>query len=196
MAKEKKQKLPQPTKTIKTPEEKKEVLEQITETATETTEKPKRDRVRLIKKIVFFAIVIGALIYLFWGIPLPTSLGLKEPVSTKIYDRNEKLIYEVFTAKKRSPIKLSDLPTYMKNATISIEDKDFYSHSAFSPTGIIRAVYNTVFKRNIQGGSTLTQQLVRTAFLNQDRTITRKIREFLLSMVVEAIYSKDQILEA
>jgi penicillin-binding protein 1C len=147
------------------------------------------------KKIIFFTIVITGLIWFFWGMPLPTTLGQREPVSSQIFDRKGKLIYEIYADKRRSPIKLSDLPAYVKNATVSIEDKDFYKHSAFSPTGIIRAVYSTIFKRSVQGGSTLTQQLVRTAFLNQDRTITRKVREFFLATVVEAIYSKDQIVE-
>jgi penicillin-binding protein 1C len=148
------------------------------------------------KKIIFFGVVTLVVVWFFSGIPLPVSLGQREPVSSQIFDRNGRLIYEIYADKRRSPIKLGDLPPYVKEATIAIEDKDFYKHSAFSPTGIVRAVYNTLFKRNVQGGSTITQQLVRTAFLNQDRTISRKIREFFLSSVVEAIYSKDQILEA
>ncbi len=188
---------------FKTANEKKQVLEKITNQPIQT-EKPQYKNIfdkflkdiHFRKKIIFFSIVAAGLTWLFWGLPLPTSLGQQEPVSTKILDRNGKLIYEIYTDKMRTPVKLSDLPSSVKDATISIEDKDFYKHSSFSPTGIIRAVFNTVFKRNLQGGSTLTQQLVRTAFLNQDRTITRKIREFVLAMLTEAIYSKDQILEA
>lgn len=185
------------TMIFRTPEEKKEVLGKL-------TEKPKYKNifdnllhnVHLRKKIFFFGVVGSVLIYLFWGLPLPTTLGLQEAVSSKILDRNGNLIYEIYADKKRSPIKLADLPSYIPNATISIEDKDFYQHSAFSPTGIIRAIYNTVFKGNLQGGSTIEQQLVKNAFLTQDRTITRKIREFVLATIVEAIYSKQQILEA
>jgi penicillin-binding protein 1C len=180
---------------FKTPEEKKKTLNKLAEKPVASV-KPKRDRVHLIKKIVFFSVVIGVLTYLFWGLPLPTTLGLKEPVSTQILDRNGKLIYEIYADKKRSPIKIGDLPKYVPNATISIEDKDFYKHSAFSPTGIIRAIYNTIFKGNLQGGSTLEQQLVKNAFLTQERTPIRKIREFVLATMVEAIYSKQQILEA
>jgi len=179
---------------FKTPEEKQEVLGKITEEPIKTP-KQKETRTHFIKKIVFFTVVGGILLYLFWGLPLPTSLGQQEAVSSQILDRNGNLIYEIYADKKRSPIKLSDLPVYVKQATISIEDKDFYNHSAFSPTGVIRAVYNTVFKGNLQGGSTLEQQLVKNAFLTQDRTITRKIREFVLATMVEAIYTKDQILE-
>jgi penicillin-binding protein 1C len=182
--------------TFKTPEEKKETLSKITGKPEAHFMTAAPSRIRIVKKVIFFGVVISIFTYLFWGLPLPTTLGTKESVSTKILDRNGNLIYEIYADKKRSPIKLADLPLYVKNATISIEDKDFYKHSAFSPTGYIRAIYNTIFKGKLQGGSTIEQQLVKNAFLTQDRTITRKIREFVLATMVEAIYTKDQILEA
>lgn len=192
-------------KTFKTPDEKKLTLQKLAEVEGDSSNDEKRyknildkllhDR-HFQKKIVFLTVVAAGLIYFFWGFPLPTTLGQQEPVSSQIYDRNGKLIYEIYADKKRSPVKLSDLPANMKNATLSIEDKDFYKHSAFSPTGIIRALYNTLFKKNLQGGSTITQQLVKNAFLTQERTLIRKVREFLLASVVESIYTKDQILEA
>lgn len=154
----------------------------------------KNQRIR--KKVVFFTVVGSFLLWLFWGIPLPTNLSSDQyPVSTLIYDRNGKLIYEIFSEKRRTPIKLEEIPDYVKEATISVEDKDFYKHYGFSITGITRAAYNIVFKRKLQGGSTLTQQLVKNTLLSPERTVRRKVREFLLSMFVEAIYSKDQILE-
>lgn len=184
-------------KVFKSLEEKKQVLSSFAEKK-ENMSLFKRffKDIHFRKKIVFFAIVIAGLVWFFWGFPLPTTLGQREPVSSQIFDRNGKLIYEIYANKKRTPVKLSDMPAYVKDATISIEDKDFYNHSAFSPTGIIRAIYNTVFKKNLQGGSTITQQLVKNAFLTQDRTLIRKVREFLLASVVESIYSKNQILEA
>lgn len=148
------------------------------------------------KNLVFFGILFGIGGYLFWGIPLPTRLSAANlPVSTKIFDRNEKLIYEIFTDKRRTPVKLGDLPPPVKNATISIEDKDFYKHQGFSFTGIVRAIFNTIFKRQLQGGSTITQQLVKNALLTQERTIRRKAQEIVLTVIVEGIYTKDQILE-
>ena len=153
------------------------------------------ERKRL-KAIIFFGGVFGIFIWLFWGIPLPTTLTSQEyPVSTKLFDRNGKLIYEIFLDKRRTPIGLSDVPEYVKTSTIAIEDKDFYKHIGFSTTGIVRAAYNTVFKQKLQGGSTLTQQLVKNVLLSPERTVRRKIREFILTLVVEAIYSKDTILE-
>ena len=149
------------------------------------------------KKIFFWTIFITFSGWLFWGVPLPTQLSSSEkfPVSTKLFDRNGKLIYEIFTDKRRTPIKLDGLPEYVKTATIAIEDKDFYKHYGFSPTGMARAVYKIVAERKLQGGSTLTQQLVKNALLTPERTIRRKLREFLLTVFVEGIYSKSQILE-
>jgi membrane carboxypeptidase/penicillin-binding protein len=93
-----------------------------------------------IKKLIFVSIFLSISFYLFWGIPLPTKLSAEnQAVSTKIFDRNGKLIYEIFTDKKRTPIKLSEIPQTVKNATLSIEDKDFYKHQGFSFTGITRA---------------------------------------------------------
>ena len=93
------------------------------------------------KKIIFFGTIIVVLVWLFWGMPLPTRLASKNlPVSTKILDRNGKLIYEIYAEQRRTPVEIKDLPTYIKSATIAIEDKDFYKHYGFSPSGMTRAV--------------------------------------------------------
>ncbi len=148
------------------------------------------------KKLIFFTVLTSILIYLFWGIPLPTKLSSPDiPVSTKLLDRNGKLIYEIFSEKRRTPIKLNELPDSVKNATIAIEDKDFYKHRGFSYTGIVRAAYKIVFERKLEGGSTITQQLVKNSLLTPERTIRRKVREFFLTLFVEGIYTKDQIIE-
>lgn len=152
--------------------------------------------VRLVKTIVYFGAILSVLTWLFWGIPLPTSLTSNQvPVSTKIFDRNGKLIYEIYTDKRSTPYSLEDLPEYVKDATIAIEDKDFYKHYGVSLSGITRALYKNIFKGDFEGGSTLTQQLVKNALLTPERTIKRKIRELFLTMIVETIYSKDKILE-
>ncbi|KKR71274.1 MAG: Penicillin-binding protein [Candidatus Woesebacteria bacterium GW2011_GWA2_40_7b] len=148
------------------------------------------------KKIVFFGLLIGINLYLFWGIPLLTRLSeSNQQVSTKIFDRNGKLIYEIYTDRKRTPVRLSDIPDNVKNATISIEDKDFYRHQGFSLTGITRAVFNSIFKHELQGGSTITQQFVKNALLSPERTLRRKAQEIVLTVIVEGVYTKDQILE-
>lgn len=156
----------------------------------------------LTKKVVLFFVllsILGAtacLIYLFWGLPSPNKLTTaKFPTSTQIFDRNGKLLYEIYVDQNRTPIKLSQLPEFVKWATISAEDKEFYKHRGFSLPGIVRGSINTLFRGKLQSGSTITQQLVKNALLTQERTIKRKVREFALTLAVEALYSKDQILE-
>jgi penicillin-binding protein 1C len=135
-------------------------------------------------------------IYIFWGLPNPGDLTSNPaPSSTKLLDRNGNLIYEIFEKERRTPISLSSLPDYVWKATLAAEDKDFYKHSGFSITGYLRATFKTLTGQRLEGGSTITQQLVKKALLSDDRTIRRKIRELILSLIVEVKYSKDQILE-
>lgn len=151
---------------------------------------------RFIKKIIFLVVLTATFLYIFWGIPLPTQLTSQQvPISTKIFDRKGNLIYEVYAEKRSTPVALDELPDYVKEATIAIEDKDFYKHYGVSFTGMLRAAYKTVVERKLQGGSTLTQQLIKNALLTPERTVRRKIREFALTLVVETIYSKNQILD-
>ena len=149
---------------------------------------------RLRAFLVLVGIFGGFLLWFLWGIPSPWNLG-QPPISTKLLDRNGKLIYEIYTEQRRTPISLNDVPEHVKQATLSIEDKDFYKHHSFSFTGMARALYSTVFKQKLEGGSTLTQQLVKNRLLTPERTIKRKVREFVLSAIVEVAYSKDEIFE-
>lgn len=143
---------------------------------------------------IFSGLII--LFLIFRGLPSPTKLSSDEfPVSTQILDRHGQLLYEIYAEQNRTPILLADLPDYVKQATIAIEDKNFYKHHGFAWEGITRAVLNTIFKKNLQGGSTITQQLVKTTLLTPDRTLKRKLREAILSLATEIRYSKDEILE-
>ena len=138
----------------------------------------------------------GFSVYILWGLPNPLRLTTHPaPASTKLLDRNGKLLYEVFSDQRRPPIELKSLPAYVWQATLAAEDRDFYKHSGFSVRGITRAFINTFFKSRLQGGSTITQQLVKNALLEPDRTVRRKIREFILSASVETFSKKDQSLE-
>jgi len=88
-------------------------------------------------------------------------------------------------------------PTQLIDTLLLIEDRNFYHHQGISPLGILRALYsNIIAGRTVQGGSTLTQQLVKNMFLTRERTLTRKIKEAIMSLIIEARYSKDQLLEA
>jgi 1A family penicillin-binding protein len=134
--------------------------------------------------------------FILKDLPLPTKLSSSStPQSTLIYDRNGKLLYNIYDKKNQSFIPLSSIPKYMQEATIAIEDKSFYQHGAVDFRGIARAAVSIVFHRQVQGGSTLTQQLVKTSLLTQEQTIPRKIKEIILAFATEIIYSKSQILE-
>jgi 1A family penicillin-binding protein len=134
---------------------------------------------------------------IFKDLPSPTSLGKYDiPLATKIYDRRGKLLFDIFADQNRTAVPLAQIPKYLQQATIAIEDKDFYKHQGINPVGgILRAVAAMITKHSLQGGSTITQQLVKSALLSPERTITRKIREAILALWVEAIYPKNKILE-
>ncbi len=142
-------------------------------------------------------LVLWFYFFILKDLPSPARLGRYDiPLSTKIYDRNEKLLFDIFVDQNRTPIPLSDIPKHVQQATIAIEDKDFYRHQGINPIGgILRAVFATFRKGSLQGGSTITQQLVKSALLTPERTISRKIKEAMLAVVVEILYSKDKILE-
>lgn len=116
-------------------------------------------------------------------------------VTTKIFDRNRNLLYEIYADQNRTPVKLTELPKYVPQAHIAIEDKNFYHHLGIDPLGIFRALVANLKNLPVQGGSTITQQLIKSALLTPQRTIERKIREIILSFWAERIYSKDKILE-
>lgn len=115
--------------------------------------------------------------------------------TTKILDRNGKVLYEIFIDKKYDPVPLKKVPDDMINATLAIEDAGFYTHPGFDVKGIMRAAKSTFLEDNIQGGSTITQQLVKNVLLTPEQTYSRKIKELALSVLVERNYSKSQILE-
>jgi len=157
----------------------------------------KNKKLRKPSFLLVLTLFLVFLLWFFWDLPWPNKLTSHPfPASTLIYDRNGNLLYEIYAEKNRVPVKLSELPPYVKWATIASEDKNFYRHHGFDFGGILRAIYNIIFHRTLQGGSTITQQLVKNALLeNPRRTLRRKIREAVLTLVTEAIYSKDQILE-
>lgn len=95
----------------------------------------------------------------------------------------------------RALVKLSQVPKPLIDALISIEDRKFYTHWGIDPRGIARALFKTVSGQRIEGGSTLTQQLVKNFFLTSERTLTRKATEVLMALLLEMHYSKDEILE-
>jgi len=117
--------------------------------------------------------------------------------STKIYDRTgEHLLFEAFDTQRRTIISLEDIPEYVKQSTVLVEDKNFYAHKGFDTKGILRAVVkNLACMCKAEGGSTLTQQLIKNAILTNEKAFSRKIKEFVLAYQIERKFSKDQILQ-
>ncbi|PIU33656.1 penicillin-binding protein [Candidatus Shapirobacteria bacterium CG07_land_8_20_14_0_80_39_18] len=159
---------------------------------------------RLLARLTFLAFVLllaltllggAGLVILAKDLPRPDRVVRKEGFATKIYDRNGKLIYDVFENQKRTPIQLYQVPKTLKEATVAIEDKDFYKHKGFDPKGYLRSIYYVFIRHRLQGGSTLTQQLVKNVLLTSERTVKRKVKEFVLALEIESKYSKDQILQ-
>lgn len=116
-------------------------------------------------------------------------------VVTYVYDENGEVIAE-FYSEMRIPVQLGNIPPIVKKATIAVEDRKFYSHWGINPFAIGRAfIANILAAKRVQGGSTISQQLARSMFLNLERTYMRKLKELVLTMSIERTYSKDEILE-
>src|SRR3989344_140430 len=159
----------------------------------------KRIKVFLIFIVVLSGIFFGAA--LVWALTLQTPNfngfeNIKTAESTKIYDRTGTiLLYDVHGEVNRTYIPFDEIPRHLKNAAISIEDTNFYQHSGVNFFAVIRAFFVNLRYGSIkQGGSTITQQLVKNTFLTSEQTISRKLKELMLSFKIEQKYSKDDIL--
>ena len=147
--------------------------------------------------IIFCLTAVGTVFYelILKDLPRPETLLTRQPiVTTKIFDRHGVLLYSIFKDQNRTIVPLSAIPDHLKKATISIEDKDFYQHKGLSLRGVARAIKANLEKQSIQGGSTITQQLIKNTLLSPERTITRKIKEAVLALWTETKISKDDIL--
>ncbi len=146
--------------------------------------------------VLIIAGLTGAVL-LLRDLPSPRKIADSDEfaVSSQIFDRNGELLYEIFGDENRIPIEIEELPPYVYQASIAIEDQNFYSHWGFDIYGILRALRTNLEGGRLEGGSTITQQLVKNALLSSERTYTRKIKEAVLAVVTEIIYDKDEILE-
>lgn len=145
--------------------------------------------------LAFIFVPYNAWIFLK-SLPNPELLTQRNlEVSTKIMDRNGQLLYEIYLDQNRTPVKLEDIPLIVKQATLAIEDNGFYYHPGFSIRGILRALSEIIVHKQIQGGSTITQQLIKSALLTPEVTIIRKTKEIILAFWAERLFSKDQIFE-
>jgi 1A family penicillin-binding protein len=155
---------------------------------------------------IFLILILGglvsAILFYFWvslSLPNPDKLLERDVAqSTKIYDREGKVVlYEVFEIQRRTQVELSDIPKDLINASIVAEDRNFYEHSGFDFRGILRSIFVDLTHGNLsaQGGSTITQQLVKNAILTPEKKIVRKLKEIILSYQIEQKFTKDQILK-
>lgn len=166
-----------------------------------------REQKNLRRKLVKIAVYLGATFLLLASVTFAiVSLNLPDPnklnsriipQSTKIYARDgTTLLYEIHGEAKRTLINLSDIPDFAKQATIAIEDKNFYNNPGVDWKGILRSIFVDVTSGSAsQGGSTITQQFVRNAILTREKTITRKLKEMVLAIEIGQKYSKDDILK-
>lgn len=158
-------------------------------------------------KIALFYLLYASVAFLFvlclafaWfakDLPTPSKIANRKAVeSTKLYDRTgQTLLYETGD-QKRTIIKFEDMPQNIKDATVSVEDANFYKHHGFDTKAILSAVYSKITKKTARtrGASTITQQYVKLALLTSDRSVIRKFKELILAIELEFMYSKDEIL--
>lgn len=157
----------------------------------------------ILLKLIAVLFVVGALgvfaIIIKYRLELPNIQSMvedyKPQMATTIYDKNNNVV-DVLEAESRDAVKLEDVSPYVKEAFLAIEDKKFYSHHGLHFKGIIRAVLTNFLKgKATQGGSSITQQLAKNAFLTPERTFARKVKEAILTYQIERTYTKDEILE-
>ena len=157
----------------------------------------------ILLKLIAVLFVVGALgvfaIIVKYRLELPNIQSMvedyKPQMATTIYDKNNNVV-DVLEAESRDAVKLEDVSPYVKEAFLAIEDKKFYSHHGLHFKGIIRAVLTNFLKgKATQGGSSITQQLAKNAFLTPERTFSRKVKEAILAYQIERTYTKDEILE-
>ena len=157
----------------------------------------------ILLKLIAVLFVVGALgvfaIIVKYRLELPNIQSMvedyKPQMATTIYDKNNNVV-DVLEVDSRDAVKLEDVSPYVKEAFMAIEDKKFYSHHGLHFKGIIRAVLTNFLKgKATQGGSSITQQLAKNAFLTPERTFSRKVKEAILTYQIERTYTKDEILE-
>ena len=158
-----------------------------------------RTRTNLIRIAVFGAgigfivFVLGfAYAYFTVSIPDPNSFVNSQSTIIQYADGSEA---GRLGSENRRIVPLANIPLNVRHAVMAAEDRNFYSESVVSPLGIARALFNNLKGGSLQGGSTITQQYAKTAFLSPERTITRKVKELVISLKLQNQMSKDQILE-
>ncbi len=146
-----------------------------------------------------FLMVVLLILFVAKDLPSPSKINAKVGAqTTRFYDRSgNTVLYEVHGDVNRTVIDFNAMPDNVKHATVALEDKNFYHHGAFSSLSILRAAFVDLFHRGsgLQGGSTITQQYVKNALLTNQQSVIRKAKELILSIEIEQLYKKDDILK-
>lgn len=151
--------------------------------------------------LLLIATVVGLIIFTIFfllvakDLPAPNQVVRQSGFSTRIYDRHGVLLYDFFQDQRREPITLDQIDQDLINATIAVEDKEFYHHKGFDFLTILRVPYYYLTQKRLVGGSTLTQQLTKMMLLSNERKVMRKFRELILSMQIEEMFTKEEILQ-
>lgn len=148
--------------------------------------------------LLFTELLLLAYKNIFADLPNVNDIYNPPKLSTKIYDRNGKLLYQFFKDENRSWIKFEEIPQDLVKATLAIEDRYFYQHHGFSVKGIVKAIifnFKNGGEQKLRGGSSITQQLVKNVFLNGEKSWRRKVKEAVLTIMLENKLSKNEILE-
>jgi len=147
--------------------------------------------------VIIIGFIFSFLVFAWYAkdLPSPSKLSAATGYSTVFLDKDGKTLYEMYKDKNRVPITYNELPKYLREATIAIEDKNFFKHQGISELGILRGFFNILLGRGLQSGSTITQQLIKNALLTNRQTISRKIQEMILAIEVERRYKKEEILQ-
>ena len=145
--------------------------------------------------VVFAGLGFGYIFAAYQSLPAVGN-NMRPAVSSQVFDSHGRLITTLHSDQNRLPIDINKVPQNLQNAFIAAEDNRFYEHIGIDPIGIFRAIFANLTHRGIaQGGSTITQQLAKNAFLSQEQTLKRKIQEAMLALEIEHKYSKKEILE-
>ncbi|MGD0621589.1 MAG: PBP1A family penicillin-binding protein [Thermacetogeniaceae bacterium] len=170
-----------------------------------SSKKRKKKRLRPFRAVLFSVELIVLCLLLIGSVNFAWAVATLPPwdpskltgsQSTIIYDRYDQAASEVFVNQNRTQVALADLPPYLPQAFVSAEDNRFYEHMGIDPVGIARALWADLRTGSAaEGGSTITQQLVKNAFLSDDKSLRRKIQEAILALEVEHHYTKQEILE-
>lgn len=152
--------------------------------------------------IIFFSLsTVMVWMYESILVDLPSVNGIYKPpqLTTKILDRKGRVLYKFYQDQNRSWVKYEQIPKSLVEATVAIEDKEFFEHKGISIKGTAQALWYNLFKKeeneNLRGGSTLTQQMVKNVFFNSEKSIKRKLKEAVLAILIEQRMSKEEILE-